>query len=102
MFAIIRLYHLSPIFEESFKSDWSSLVYAFRAHDAFVAARLHKESPVTFIAYERWKSKESYLEVMNDYEGKIREPLEKLKANCNDIKLLHSMDMIEAHAIDGQ
>lgn len=78
------------------------MVHVFRSHDAFVDSKLHKESPVTFIAYERWESKEKYLEVMNDYEGRIREPLEKLKENCNDMKLLHSMEMIESYAIDGQ
>lgn len=102
MFAIIRLYHLSPIFEDSFKSDWNTLISAFRSHEAFVAARLHKESPVTFISYERWQTKEAYMEAMNDYEGRIREPLEKLKDNCNDMKLLHSMEMIEAYALDDQ
>ncbi len=94
MFAIIREYQLNPIFTDAFIRDWSSLIYTFRSNDSFVSASLHKESNMRYIAYEKWKSKGVFMEVMNDHDGKIRIALEKLKDNCNDVALLHTMDVV--------
>jgi len=99
MFAIIRQYHLNPIFRETFIRDWNTLIHTFRANDAFVSASLHQESNMRYIAYEKWKSKDVFLETMNDHNGHIRIALERLKDNCNDMALLHSMEVVDEYQV---
>lgn len=78
--------------------DWNALIHVYHSNEAFIAASLHKESSVSYIAYEKWTSKEAYMKVMNDHDGRIRSPLDALKGNCNSMNVLHSMDVVEEYA----
>ncbi|MCC5915779.1 MAG: antibiotic biosynthesis monooxygenase [Cryomorphaceae bacterium] len=94
MFAVIRQYQLNPIFESSFLDDWHKLVNAYRKREGLVSASIHKETPISFISYEKWKSRDHFLNIMDDREGQIRREIETLRNNCNNVYLLHSMELV--------
>lgn len=69
------------------------MIEDYRLSNKLIAASIHKESPVSFIAYERWIDKSGFEQITND--DKMHLHVENIEELCNDIHLLHTMDVLQ-------
>ncbi len=94
MFASVVEFRLNPIFKEEFVVHWQDYVSFLKKHEALIEATLHHETPISLIAYYKWSSRDSFEEYSLHPRGEALSISQVLQGYCNDVKLLHRMDII--------
>lgn len=96
MFASIVEYRLNPIFKEDFLRYWQNYIKMLRELKVLDEAYLHAETPISLVAYKRWQTRSSFEDYYLNPEGDVLLLQYKMEDTCNDVKVLHRMDIIKA------
>ncbi len=95
MFASIVEFRLNPIFKEEFIDNWSQYIAFPEIQSGLIEAELHAETPITLIAYFKWHNRREFERCFLRAKDEIRDHLLLLEKNCNNVKVLHRMDIID-------
>ncbi len=95
MFASIVEYRLNPIFKQDFMRYWKEYVDMLAKAKALDKAYLHTETPISLVAYKRWLSRQAFEDFYLQSEGEILLQQYKIEETCNDVKVLHRMEILK-------
>jgi hypothetical protein len=95
MFATFTQYRVNPIFKKEFVASWEDFLNHLRMEQYAHSGTLHGESRITYISYIIWTSREKFEPVYNKEVDAFVPLINKLHSICNDVQLLHRMDIIK-------
>lgn len=95
MFATLIQYRLNPIFKADFYRYWQEHRQYLLDQGIIRTSILHRETPISYISYTRWDSRESFENNILEPTGEIKLWQDKIEDCCNDVRVLHRMDIIQ-------
>lgn len=98
MFATLTQYRVNPIFREEFVSTWDEFLNHLCKEQYAQSGTLHGESRISYISYIIWTSKEAYEPIHNKEVAAFLPEINKLHSYCNDVQLMHRMDIIKQNS----
>lgn len=73
---------------------WQSYIKRLKQLDVLHEASLHAETPITLVAYFKWQNRKAFEAYFLDENSLLAPTLSKMAENCNDVKVLHRMEII--------
>lgn len=98
MFATLTQYRVNPIFKEEFVSSWQDFLNHLRREKYAHSGTLHTESRISYLSYIVWNDRSKFEPVHNEEVESFLPEINKLHSYCNDVQLLHRMDILQQNA----
>lgn len=95
MFATLTQYRVNPIFKEEFVSSWEDLIAHLRSAQFARHGTLHTESRIAYMSYVIWHSRDKFERIFNNEVPEFLEEIKALHGYCNNVQLLHRLDIIK-------
>lgn len=95
MFATLINYRLNPIFKADFFNYWQEHRKNLLKLGVIEKSVLHRETPISFLSYTRWQSREDFESHILKPSGPLREWQVKIEDCCNDVRVLYRMDIVK-------
>ncbi len=94
MFCVIYAFHVLPGKEDDFLQAWADMTHLIRKHEGGWGSRLHHEKEGTYLAYAQWPDRETWENSGNKLPPEADEVRTTMRASCEQIETLHTMDML--------
>lgn len=98
MFATITQYLVNPIFKAEFMILWEEFVAHLQRENYAISGTIHSESRISYISYLIWSSRDSFERIHNKEVSDFLEYMNSFDSYCNNINLLHRMEVIEQNS----
>ena len=95
MYATLTQYRVNPIFKEDFVASWHEIMDELKRVGKSHAGNLHRESRISYLSYILWYSRDTYDHIHSQEYQKVADDIKTLHSYCNDVKLLHRMEIIK-------
>lgn len=96
MFAVIYRFNVKPDKEEEFKESWKKLTDLLIEFEGGLGSSLHKSKvPGEFIAYARWKDRESWDGPRNNLPPEAEKYRSNMREACDEISTHYELELIE-------
>ena len=79
-------------------SSWGDFLSHLRKDNYALSGTLHSESRISYLSYVVWISREKFEPIHNNEVAEFLDEINKLYSYCNDVQLLHRMDIIKENA----
>lgn len=101
MFASLIQYRLNPIFKNDFFRYWQGHREHLLDLGLIESSILHRETPISYLSYTKWNSREDFEKFILNPEGPIKVWQLKIEDCCNEVHVLYRMDVIKDLPIHG-
>lgn len=95
MFASLIQYRLNPIFKDDFFGYWEQHRQLLISLGAIDYSVLHRETPIAYLSYTRWKNRGEFEKHILKKEGDIRFWQQKIEDCCNEVHVLYRMEIVK-------
>jgi len=95
MFASLIQYRLNPIFKADFFRYWKEHRQHLMDLKVLEYAVLHRETPISYLSYSHWSDRKEFENHIIDPQGPTWTFQQKIEECCNDVRVLHRMDIIK-------
>lgn len=94
MFASIIQYRLNPIFEPDFLRAWKQQRDWLRSQGQVTTFVLHRESPISYVAYARWRQRSDFEAFMQRPGGQMKVWWDKIEECCNSVTIPYKLHLL--------
>lgn len=101
MFASLIQYRLNPIFKSDFFRYWQGHRQHLLDEKAIDFSVLHRETPIAYLSYTRWKDRSEFDKYILHQSGETRVWQQKIEDCCNEVHVLYRMEIVKDIPIYG-
>lgn len=95
MLTVIYSFKIKEGENKSFEKAWLELTKLIYRYEGSLGSRLHQESKTHYIAYAQWPSKKVFDASGSKMPTEANEWKNLMRDTCEEIKILHQIDMKE-------
>jgi len=95
MFTVIYSFKVIPTQAKSFEKAWKELTVLIYKYEGSLGSRLHKQSPLHYIAYAQWPDKNTWENSGYKLPKAAKEISRIMRESCQKIETLYELDVIE-------
>jgi len=80
---------------KNFIESWTELTNLIFKHEGSLGSRLHKRSPLEYVAYAQWPTKDIFESSGGNLPEKANKYRDLMRVSCNDIEVTHKFEVVK-------